>query len=117
MTPLDTYQTGAKRAGDDTRPDLPILPWSELERLSYHYMRGATLHGRNNWQKGIPSSRYLRSLSRHLSDFIQGRNPDEDHLAAIAFNAFGIMFNQRHHAADPEVNDLPGPPGLFSLEP
>lgn len=115
--PLQAFSTGALRVGDDSRPDLTILPWAELERLSFHYMRGSRVHGRDNWQKGIPSTRYLRSLSRHLADFILGRKPEEDHLAAILFNTLGIMFNQRQFAASPEVNDLPGPPGLFALEP
>lgn len=113
---LSAFSSGALRVSDSTRPDLTILPWTELERLSFHYMRGATLHGRDNWQKGIPSSRYLRGLARHLADFQLGRKPEEDHLSAILFNALGIMYNQRHHADSPEINDLPGPTGLFSLE-
>ncbi len=117
MTTLQPFSTGALRAGDELRPDLTILPWTELERLSFHYMRGADVHGRDNWRKGIPSSRYLRSLSRHLADYILQRKPEEDHLAAILFNALGIMYNQRHFTESPEVNDLPGPPGLFTLEP
>ncbi|MDF1702396.1 MAG: DUF5664 domain-containing protein [Planctomycetota bacterium] len=89
------------------KPRLDLLSWPELERISQHYAKGAEHYGEFNWQKGIPSSRYLQSLLRHVSSLAQGKY-DEDHASAIVFNSCGIMYNQRAFADNPEINDLPG---------
>lgn len=103
----ETHATGGHRDSEDGKVDFTILPWEEVERTAYHYMAGGVKRGRNNWKKGIPSSRYLRGMFRHGVLYLLGRRK-EDHLAAIVFAAWGLMFNERVFRDDPSVYDLDG---------
>lgn len=70
-----------------------ISPFA-LERLAKWYEKGSLKYADRNWEKStIPFSRYTASMFRHLIAWMQGKT-DEDHLAAIAWNAFSIMHFQ-----------------------
>jgi hypothetical protein len=73
------------------RPDL-ISPWA-LTRLAKHYEAGSVKYADRNWESGMPFSRYTASLFRHLIAWMK-KDSTEDHLAAIAWNAFAIMHHQ-----------------------
>ena len=73
------------------RPDL-ISPWA-LTRLAQHYENGSIKYADRNWEKGMPFSRYTASMFRHLIAWMK-KDKSEDHLAAIAWNAFAIMHHQ-----------------------
>ncbi len=69
---------------------------------------GAEKYERFNWAKGIPVSRSLASLGRHLHSMTQGM-VDEDHGAAALCNVMFIV--HVHRAVDagflpPELKDL-----------
>ena len=103
------FDTGAVRdtAEDKPRPDL-ISPFAE-ERLGEWLRKGAVKYAERNWEKGIPMSRCLASLCRHVMKFKQGRR-DEDHLAAVMFNAMAIMHYEeliKLGALPKELSDLP----------
>jgi len=103
------FKSGAQRDADENkpRPDL-ISPFME-ERLGEWLRKGAIRYGESNWQKGIPISRCLASLCRHLMRFKQGM-VDEDHLSAIIFNAMAIMHYQemmKRGVLPKELDDLP----------
>ena len=107
----DSYETGAVRSDQTgkSRPDL--VPGVCMLRLGEHYQKGAALYGERNYEKGIPSSRGLASLQRHLEQYKTG-DREEDHLSAIAFNALMLIFNEemagKHHFPnDQEILDLP----------
>lgn len=97
------FETGARRDTQDGKPRFGLIPSEPLRRLAFHYTNGAVKYGENNWTKGIPMSRSWESLERHVQDFKAGKT-DEDHLAAIAWNAFALMWYQERM---PEMNDLP----------
>lgn len=84
------FPTGSVRDRDSSksRPDL-ISPWA-LERIGHLYRRGAEKYGDRNWEKGQPVSDITASLFRHLIAYMEG-DREEDHLAAIAWNAIAIM--------------------------
>jgi|TARA_Y100000034_G_scaffold118456_1_gene159105 hypothetical protein len=86
----EKFETGAVRdmADNKPRPDL-ISPFAE-ERLGEWLRLGAIRYAERNWEKGMPMSRTLASLNRHLMWFKQGKR-DEDHLSAIMFNAMAII--------------------------
>jgi len=86
----EQFETGAVRdvAESKPRPDL-ISPFAE-ERLGEWLRLGAKRYAERNWEKGMPMSRTLASLNRHLMWFKQGKT-DEDHLSAIMFNAMAII--------------------------
>ena len=50
---------------------------------------GAAKYAERNWENGMPFTRCVASLKRHLMKFQQGKR-DEDHLAAIMFNAMAL---------------------------
>lgn len=96
------FDTGARRDTQDGKPRYGLIPAYPLFRLAMHYTNGANKYGENNWTKGIPMSRTWESLERHVQDYKDGKT-DEDHLAAIAWNAFALMWYAERM---PEMNDL-----------
>lgn len=62
-----------------------------LRRLSARYKYGFIKYGASdNYKKGLPASDCIDSCFRHLVAYLEGDN-SEDHLAAVAWNAFCIM--------------------------
>lgn len=64
-----------------------------MKRLAGVYERGAEKYGENNWQKGMPISRYLDSGCRHITQAIGGEQ-DEDHLGQGLWNVFSVMHTE-----------------------
>jgi hypothetical protein len=85
------------------RPDL-ISPWA-LTRLAKWYEAGSIKYSDRNWEKGMPFSRYTASLFRHLIAWLK-KDKSEDHLAAIAWNAFALMHHQEL-GEDEQWDDIP----------
>ena len=67
-----------------------LLPIAALRAASKRFEDGANKYGRDNWTKGIPLSRYIDSLYRHLWQFIEG-DESEDHAGAIVWNAMCLV--------------------------
>ena len=89
----ETFPSGAERdaAEGKPRPDL-ISPFA-TERLAEWLRLGAEKYAPRNWEKGLPVSRSMASLCRHVMKFQQGCT-DEDHVAAIMCNAMFIAHTQ-----------------------
>lgn len=89
----EQFKTGAVRDMADIkpRPDL-ISPFAE-ERLGEWMRLGAVRYSERNWEQGMPMSRTLASLNRHLMWYKQGKK-DEDHLSAIMFNAMALIHHE-----------------------
>lgn len=66
-----------------------LIPTRAMRRLSRRLEDGAGKYARNNWRKGMPLSRYIDSLQRHLWDFMDG-DTKEDHLGAMIFNVVAL---------------------------
>jgi len=98
----EAFKTGSKRDTRKGKGRYDLLPPSGVRRLAKHYENGAIKYGDRNWQLGQPSSRYMDSLLRHAFSYLDGKR-DEDHLAAIAWNAFGIIYNEE---VLPDMDDL-----------
>jgi len=90
-------------ADDKPRPDL-ISPFAE-ERQG-HWLRK---YAERNWENGMPFSRCVASLKRHVMRYQQGRR-DEDHLAAIMFNAMALIHYEEmieRGVLPADLNDMP----------
>lgn len=103
----EDMETGSRRDTQvgKSRPDLmnPLV----LRRLGMHFANGCDKYGEKNFELGQKSSRYRASLGRHLLDYDEGLK-DEDHLAAIIWNAMCIMMNQEfveRGIYDPNLDD------------
>jgi hypothetical protein len=88
---LEEFATGAVRDTQQGKGRFDLIPAYPLERLAKHYENGAKRYSDNNWCKGIPITRCLDSLLRHANKYKMGMT-DEDHLSAIVFNAFAIIY-------------------------
>lgn len=86
----EEFSSGSLRDTQDGKPRYSLIPPEPLKRLADLYVRGADKYGEYNWTKGQPTSRILDSLMRHVEAYRSGET-SEDHLAAIAWNAFAIM--------------------------
>lgn len=53
--------------------------------LAIHFEDGCKKYGERNWEKGIPTSRYIDSAVRHYLKYIRGDN-DERHDRALVWN-------------------------------
>lgn len=84
------FETGSRRDVEDGKLDFTLIPWMSLRRYVELLQRGADKYGRNNWRKGQSMARGERSLARHFAQYLAGER-DEDHLAAIVFNAVLLM--------------------------
>lgn len=99
-----TFATGAVRdaAAGKERPDL-ISPFA-LMRVGRWIGLGAVKYGERNWEQGMPASQTFASLMRHAVKYAMGCK-DEDHLAAIIFNAqAAIHFEETGRM---ELDDMP----------
>lgn len=103
-----TFATGSRRDTATGKGRYDLLPPYCIKRLAQLYERGAAKYGDRNWQLGQPLSSTLSSLLRHAFAFAGGME-DEDHLAAVAWNAFTLMWTQemiRRGDLPAELNDM-----------
>jgi hypothetical protein len=70
---------------------------------------GSEKYAERNWERGIPVSRAVASLCRHLMQYQQGC-VDEDHIAAIFCNAMFIAHTEemvKRGVLPQELLDMP----------
>ncbi len=67
-----------------------------LKRLALRCMYGKIKYGCDRgWAYPRPSSTYIDSIFRHLTQYLLG-DDSEDHLAAAIWNIQALMFNEEH---------------------
>ena len=98
------FKTGATRDNDATKPDYEgFLSPAVMARYAEYMNRNRVqadgkVRESDNWQKGIPKGAYIKSGLRHVFDWwlahrgLVGREPIEDALCAVIFNASGYLF-------------------------
>ena len=108
------FETGAQRDVQEGKGRFDLLPIHSITRLAKHFESGAGKYGIDNWKKGIPLRRYLDSMLRHSFKFMCGAK-DEDHLAAVIWNACCLMETKElidRNLLPKELDDLP--PSVYS---
>jgi len=86
---MDRFSSGSIRQNKAGKGRYDLLPLEGMRALAMHYERGAAAHGDRNWELGQPLSVFKNSLTRHACQV--GYAFDEDHAAAVAWNAFGYI--------------------------
>lgn len=86
----EEFESGAVRDTQDDKPRYDLIPPKGLKRVAELYSRGAVKYNDHNWRKGMPCSRFMASLMRHVEAYRRGER-DEDHLAAVCFNALAML--------------------------
>lgn len=105
----ETFSTGAVRDTSQSkpRPDL-ISPYAAAREGAWLAL-GAEKYSARNWEQGMPISRCIASLERHLMAYKQGLR-DEDHMAAIRTNSgFIIHYEEMINRGilPAELDDMP----------
>ena len=88
-----SFDTGSVRDSRDGKGRYDLVPPIAMRRLAKHYENGAVKYGDRNWEGGQPMSRYWDSMVRHAFNYLEG-DRSEDHLAAVAWNAFAMMHTE-----------------------
>jgi hypothetical protein len=86
---MDRFNSGSIRQNKTGKGRYDLLPLEGMRALAMHYERGAAAHGDRNWELGQPLSVFKNSLTRHACQVAYAF--DEDHAAAVAWNAFGYI--------------------------
>lgn len=103
------FATGAVRDGATGKGRYDLIPREAIHRLAQLYERGAAKYEDRNWEKGMPLSEMVDSMLRHAFQAAAGAT-DEDHFAAVMWNAAGVItFQERIKAGllPAELDDLP----------
>jgi len=116
----EEFDSGAKRDTQTGKPRYDLIPAGPLKRLAELMARGAEKYDDNNWTKGMPASRFLASLMRHIEAYRLG-DREEDHLAGVVFNAFALMYFESTewddiNGAEPSTADWPNEEPESSLD-
>lgn len=86
----EEFEGGSRRDTQEGKPRYDLLNPLGLERVAIHAANGAEKYGEFNWALGQPTRRILASAFRHLMALFFKRT-DEDHAAALAWNALAFM--------------------------
>ena len=108
------FSTGAVRDSAAKKPTLQYISPYALMRLG-EWLRFACQDRKpkpyppRNWEKGMLFSECIGSLERHVQQFKMGLE-NEDHLAAILFNAMALCHYENEIGAgrmDSKIDDMP----------
>lgn len=105
----DEFKTGAVRDLGTNKGAYELISPIFLKRLAILLEKGAVKYDARNWEKGMPMGRTFQSLIRHAYQYLEGHR-DEDHLAAVAFNAMLLIHYEEMIARGKlpkELNDFP----------
>lgn len=76
---------------DNGKPDLTLLNYSFLSKVAEVMMFGEKKYGRDNYRQGISNVRILGAVLRHINQYLDGQDTDEESgLPHLAHAAAGI---------------------------
>ena len=84
------FETGSQRDRNNKKGRMDLLPFRALVEVSKLFEEGALKYADRNWEIGMPLSIFVDSLTRHLSQFMTGKD-DEAHLTAVVWNALCLL--------------------------
>lgn len=91
-------ETGGQKGRKPERWDL--MPYAALDELARVYAFGAEKYSAHNYLRGYAWSLSLGALQRHVSQWAQGRDRDEEtglhHLAHAAWHCLALLMFDRH---------------------
>jgi len=91
---------------DDGKPRMDLLPYDALIEVAKVLTFGAKKYTAGNWSKGINYSRLIAAAERHLGEFKEGRDMDNEsgigHLAHAVCNLIFAIWMSKHR---PDLDD------------
>lgn len=98
---ITKFDTGAIRDSQEGKETyVETVSFRALRRFATYMTGKKKKYGAGNFKKGIPIENYEESLWRHVIKYFENKyeggtvEKEEDHLAAIVFNTFGIMHEE-----------------------
>lgn len=92
-----SYKGGSFRDRTPGKGIYSPMPMNSLRRLAQRYEYGQLKYGKSDaYKDGLPVLDCMDSLLRHAVAYMDGDN-SEDHMAAIAWNAFAVMFMEEEN--------------------
>jgi hypothetical protein len=102
------FESGATRDTEDGKLDFeaylsPLVLLRYAEYMQLHQTRSdGTQRAGDDWQQGMPTDVYMKSLMRHVLDLWLlhrehngvASNDIQTVLCAVIFNAMGLLFNE-----------------------
>ena len=84
---------------DEGKERVDLLPADALLALGVVYSVGAKKYAERNWERGMPWSKCLGPLMRHLFKWMMGETwdtedkdaPPQRHIAKVAWNALALL--------------------------
>lgn len=84
-----TSSTGGEKGVKSRK--FALLPWKALGVIAEHFGLGAEKYAAHNWRNGYEWSKTYDALQRHLADWWEGEERDEDGLHNLAAAGFHIL--------------------------
>lgn len=82
---------------DGEKPMMGLLPFGPLREVAKVLTFGAKKYAPNNWKKVTPPSRYFDAALRHLADYAEGEDDDQESgLSHLAHAACCLLFALWH---------------------
>lgn len=115
MANIRVFDSGATRDSDQGKLDYEgFLSPLVLERFAqfmnkHRVQADGNLRASDNWQKGIPTDAYMKSMFRHFMDVwkehrgLQTPEGVEEALCALMFNAMGYLHVLLTASSGPEL--------------
>lgn len=121
--PMQDFATGARRSSDANKPDFEGFLDPEVLEAYAAYMHenrktpDGKLRDSDNWQKGIPKDKYMKSLIRHVmqvwrlhrgQDVRDYDRPEQkvtlrEALCGVLFNTMGYLHELLKEQAKPGI--------------
>jgi hypothetical protein len=80
------------KKNDQEKADLSLLPKEPLWELARVLMAGEKKYGRYNWMGGIDTHRLTSAAMRHITQFNDGEDIDEETQTSHLMNACANLF-------------------------
>ena|SRR3990167_762556 len=93
----EEFKSGATREPATGKGRYDLISPEGLRRIAIWYEKGSEKYAPRNWEKGLPWSRCFSSMIRHAFAWMAGQT-DEDHLAAVAWNAIALMHFEKFYS-------------------
>lgn len=110
---MQTFKSGAIRDSDDDKLDYegflsPLILRRYAEYLHKHRnLPDGSTRSSDNWQKGMPRSKYIKSLLRHVFDvWLHHRGLSEFAVETLEDSLYGALFNLTGYALENEKAKL-----------
>lgn len=80
---------------DEGKPRVDLIPPEAMMELGKLYAAGAKKYADRNWERGMPWSKCLGPLMRHLFKWMAGERRDPEtglsHMTHVAWNAVALV--------------------------